>query len=389
MRCPVRDRLISTLCSLTALCVIPACAEDTILPVDSSCGDQRKDVSEECDVASAGCVECRVARGYTCNDETCTPICNDRLVVSGEECDPPNGINCDSSCRSGQKTEACDMTGYWVLRQTDFSIDTVLSQVQTSTNWYVFKLQQTGSAFFVERAINCGIKITGSANADLTEKGVHGLIWLNPQDTDTPAPRQPRKGTFTAAGGSCTFALDRNYMVRGGKPTLLPADFTAKPELESLPDLPSESTPEKPTGTNLQNASDDDNDTYPGVMYRVSGNARGNRSVVQRDWNEYSTAPDRPIPTNAIEFVARSRFDNQENILFVNDCPLVGCGILLAGSNPAPNLPGRATFLYLGKQLDEPRVSRVIKKALKQDVEQDFQTCTNAQAALPHDPSKQ
>jgi hypothetical protein len=178
-------------------------------------------------------------------------------------------------------------------------------------------------------------------------------------------------------------------MVRGGSPSLLPADFISKPALSTLPALPYEETPDKPTGAHLEGATDEDGDGDPGVLFRVSGNATGNRSVVQRDWNEYSTDPESVIPQNAIEFVARSTFDNQENILYVSQCPLVGCGLLLAGSRPAPNLKGRATFQYLGKRLDEPRVSRVVTAPLKTSVEQDLQTCANARVALPHDPSKQ
>lgn len=359
------------------------------MPVDAVCGDLQKSGSEECDVASAGCVECRVAKGFTCTENECATVCGDGITVSGEECDPPNGISCDSSCHTGQKNEACNMAGFWVVRQTDFSIDTVLSQVQTSTNWYVFELVQDGDGFFVQNGLNCGIKVTGSANADLTEAGVRGLIHLNPQDKDAPAPRKPRQGRFAALADGCSFSMDRNYMVRGGdQAALLPADFTSKPELSSLPPLPYEDTPDKPTGAHLAGATDEDGDGHPGVLFRVSGNASGNRSVVQRDWNEYSTDADTHIPTNAIEFVARVQFDNQENILYVDQCPLVGCGILLAGSHPAQNLRDRVTFQYLGKGLNEPRVARVLAGALKQDLEADLKTCANARAALPHDPSK-
>jgi hypothetical protein len=354
------------------------------------CGDSKKDANEECDLSSVGCVECHVAAGYTCNDETCAPVCGDGKLVAGEECDPPNGTTCDSACRSGVKTEACDMTGYWIARQTDFSIDSVLSQVQTSTNWYVMQLVQSGDTFHVELAVNCGVKVTGSANADPSDETTRALTWLNPQDKNTPAPRHPRQGTFTQEAGACAFTLDRNYMVRGGDPKLfLPPDFIAKPELSSLPPLPSEATPATPTGTNLVGATDEDGDGELGILYRVSGNASGSRSVVQRDWNEYDTPPGSPIPANALEFVARVRFDNQENILVVSHCPLVGCGILLAGSRPAPSLPGRVTFRFLGKTLDDPRVSRVIAGVLKEDLTRDLQTCANARAALPHDPSKQ
>ncbi len=378
-------------CNVAALCIVGlwGCAEDVIYSAGAVCGDLQKTEREECDVTSVGCVECRVAPGFSCSDESCAPVCGDNQVVAGEECDPPNGVTCDSECRSGAKAEACDATGYWIARQTDFSIDSVLSQVQTSTNWYVFEIVQTGSTFEVETSIFCGLRVTGSATVDLTEAGARGLLWLNPHGGDVPPPRQARKGSFTPAGDGCAFAMDRQYIVRGGDPSLLPTDFVSKPELSTLPPLPRVDDPQKPPTMPFPGAADEDGDGVPGVKFQISGNASGARSVVQRDWNEYFSEPNAPVPANAIEFRSTVRFDNQESILAVSGCPLVGCGILLAGSRPAPSLPGRVVFRYLGKDLDEPRAARIIGGPLKVNADTDLQTCANARASLPHDPSKQ
>jgi hypothetical protein len=154
--------------------------------------------------------------------------------------------------------------------------------------------------------------------------------------------------------------------------------------------LPKEDNPEKPTGANLTGAVDTDGDGHPGVAFTISGNANGVRNVVQRDWNEYFTPDGATIPSQAIEFTAGVHFDNQENVLFVSRCPLVGCGILTAGSHPSTTLHDRVTFRYLGKSLTgDAGVTGVIVRELKQDDDADFQTCENARAALPHDPSKQ
>jgi len=372
---------------LVSLVATVGCAKDVILPVAQVCGNLKQEGTEECDLASEGCVQCKVAKGFTCNDETCTATCGDSVVAGDEECDPPDGIQCDSECRAGEKTEVCDMTGYWVVRQTDFSVDDVLSQVQTSSNWYVFHLTQTDTAFQVDQAIFCGIHVSGSATVDLTLGGIRGLMWFNPQDKDTPPPRSARKGTFSAMGDGCNFAMDRNYMVRGADASLLPTDFLAKPDLATLPPLPHEDDPEHPTGTNLDGAVDSDGDGHPGVAFQITGNANAVRNVAQRDWNEYSTPPGKPIAANSIEFTADCTFDNQENILVVSRCPLIGCGILLASSTPAKNLQDRVTFRYLGKDLTEPRVARVIVADLKTDEDSDLQTCENVRNTLVHDSS--
>ncbi len=369
-----------------ALVLAPACAEDRILPVDAVCGDGKKQKGEECDLVSEGCVECRVAKGFTCTDTACTPICGDGLKVGGEQCDPPDGVTCDSSCGAATKTEACDMTGYWITRQTTFSIDSVLSQVQTASNWHAYHFTQTGTSFAVDASAFCGIHVTGSATVDLTEGGVRGMIWLNSEGPDNS--RGSRRGTFTETASGCELAMDRFYFVRGLEDRFLPQDFLAKPDLSTLTPLPYEDDPEHPTGAHTDGALDLDGDGFLGLAYRISGNASGTRNVVQRDWGEYFPSPDYPVVKNAIEFSTAAAFDNQENILHLSHCPLVGCGILRAGSIPAVNLKHRMTFRYLGADLTDPRVSAVFAADLRKNIDDDVATCANVRAALQHDASK-
>lgn len=400
MRPPFRASRGLAVLGLALLASSAGCAHDVILPVASLCGDGKKTGTEECDVVGTlGCDNCHVAHGWTCTEDACTATCGDGIQAAGEACDSADRTQCDSSCHVGTKAEACDMTGYWIARQTDFSRDTFFADVQTSSNWYVFKLSQTGDSFQVEEAINCGVRVTGSATAELTEAGVRGLLRLNPQDKDVPPPRKPRQGTFTTTGDGCTFAMDRNYMVRGANPAMFlpsPTDFPLKPDLSTLPPLPHEDTPIKPTSQHLDDGTtDDDGDGDPGITYQIGGSTSGRRSVVQRDWNEYSTTSDFHIPANAIEFTARCDFDNQENILHVTACPPAGCRILLAGSSHAENLTDRVTFRYLGKNLDDEGVKRVLAGPLKgsgdggDGLDIDMKTCANARTDLPHDPSKQ
>ena len=167
---------------LVLLASTMGCAHDVILPVTSLCGDGKKTGTEECDVpTSVGCVNCRVVAGFTCTEDACTSTCGDGIQVAGEECDSTDRTQCDSSCHSGTKPEACDMTGYWIVRETNFSRDTVFVDVQTSSNWYVFHLVQSGDSFHVEEAINCGIRVTGSVTVELTEAAVRGLLRRNPR----------------------------------------------------------------------------------------------------------------------------------------------------------------------------------------------------------------
>lgn len=367
--------------------LLGGCAEDVILPVDAVCGNSKLEGPEECDVESPGCQQCTVVQGWTCTEATCKTTCGDEIVAGGEQCDPPDGISCDSSCRSGDKAEACDMTGYWITRETDFSVDDVLNQIQTSSAWYAYRIAQTGDTYAVEQSLACGIQASGTADINLTAGGVRGLLYKNPQHT------QPRQGSFVEQDGECVFEMDRQYNVRGAEKRFLPEDFSTNPDLESLPPLPYEDNPERkkgePFGEHLDGAVDDDGDGLPGILFVISGNANGARNVVQRDWDRYFTDEDISIPTHAIEFQARCEFDNQENILVVTGCPLLGCGVLLAGSVPAPNRKNRVTFRYLGKELSDPRVSEVVVADMLADEMSDLETCKNVREALPHDRSKE
>lgn len=380
------------------------CAEDRILPVPFVCGDGVKDPNEQCDVADIGCVRCRIAPGYTCTEEAgddggtvtkCVARCGDGEVAPGkEECDPPDGITCDSSCQGAAKTAACDLTGYWLVREMAFSVDSVIQAIQTVSTWYIVKMSQTGEVVQIDKAISCGIIVTGSATVQPTDEGVRNMIWSNPQDLDAQSlpvnPRPPRRGTFRDLGDRCELTLDRHYTIRGAdEGRFTPADFVSSPDLATLPPLPYEIDPINPTLANVDGALDTDGDGLLGFAYVLSGAIEGRRNAAQRDWVEYFTPSDWVIPRFAIEFSVRERYANQESILSVTNCTPTLCPFLVANATPHGALNHRAHYLYLGNSITEPRVSRILTRELKEDREADFQSCLNERIALPHDPAKQ
>lgn len=365
------------------------CVEDKVLPVDQVCGNLKKEGTEECDLADIGCVGCHIVPGFTCDDTKCTSTCGDGIVAAGaEDCDPPNLMTCDSSCHAGVKTEDCDMNGYWLARETAFSIDNLLSEVQTTSHWHVYHFSQVGDTFQVDKHIDCGVLVTGSATVQMTDKGVQNLMHANPMDTDSP--RGPRKGTFKLVGTGCELTMDRQYNVRGALESVyLPTDFLAKPDLSTLPPLPYNPDPTTlaDAGATLAGEVDEDQDGKPGVAFILSGPITGSRHTAQRDWVEIFTDPAALATPKALEFTVRTNFDDQENILLVDNC--TGCGLLLVGAHPGSNMNNRVTLRYLGKDMTDPRVSRILTEDLKVSISADFQTCLNERASLPHDPSKQ
>lgn len=370
------------------------CAEDRILPAingcegddcaqANGCGDGRLDSGEECDNASAGCQSCKIADGWTCAGPTCSEICGDGLEVGAEECDPPDGVTCDTSCRNydGARPD-CSMDGYWMVRQTDFSRDTAISALQASSNWYVYRFEQSGDSFTTVQSLYCGVEVTGTVTVRPRPAGYRALLYSNAADGSTW--RGTRSGTFKAGSEFCEFEMDRWYVVRGLTDAMLPTQFSDKLDLEDLPPLPYEEKPLEPTGAHLEGALDVDGDERPGFAWQLSGNVTGVRHTVQRDWNEYTTDSARwPITKGAIEFTTRSRFDNEERVLAVQDCGQA-CPFLATGSVPSPGEKSRVTFRFLGSELDEPRVSEIIQSSLYKDADQDMATCKKVRTALPH-----
>ncbi|HEY8040711.1 MAG TPA: hypothetical protein VIF15_12990 [Polyangiaceae bacterium] len=351
-----------------------ACAQDVVQPdvgTEASCGDGVVQSGEACDVASPGCVSCQIVPGWLCPGNVCTLICGDGVVGTAGSCDAP------------RRDTDCDMTGYWAGRATDYTKDAVLGNVQTSSNWYLFHLQQSGTDFQVVEQLDCGVHVTGSATVDYTPGSLRGMMYLNRMDGGGSRPA--RHGTSQAADGGCAVTLDRWYNMRGGADALLPADFSTHPALASLPPLPTVSDPvtsnDFPAG-----ATDPDGDGIPGIGLHITGVFSGTRNEVQRDWKEYATAAGAPVKAGALSLDVRGTFDLQGSVLRVTDCG-TACALIASAAHVDSAIPGRLTFAFIGKTPGSARVAPVVAGVPRQSLDADLTTCANVRLMLPHDPS--
>ncbi|CAN5151796.1 hypothetical protein BH09MYX1_BH09MYX1_20880 [soil metagenome] len=364
-------------CTSVLLSALSAgCAKDVVLPAESTeavCGDGILASTEECDGTFPGCNACRIIPGWDCEANACHPLCGDGIVGDGELCD------------NARKLEPCDLNGYWAVRETSFTRDSVLGEIQTSSGWYLFHISQTGDAFQIEEALGCGVRVTGSATVEDTTASLRALVYKN--DMGTTGKHGPRRGTFKPEGNGCAFSLDRFYQARCVVDALLPSDFLAKPDLSALPQMPEEPNPLDPTGQSLNGADEPDGDGIPGYSLRISGIATGIRNAAQRDFTEFATKSGTPTTKNAITFVAPCNFDLQESILRVSDCGL-SCGLIASKAFVAKEKTPRTTFRFVGHTLDGPTAKAIIKGPLHADTSVDLATCGNVRSALPHDPAK-
>lgn len=187
-------------------CAAAACVKDVVQPdvgPDAVCGNGVVDPGEECDASSAGCVDCQVAPGWACTSNVCTQTCGDGVVGTGVTCASPH------------RDTDCDMTGYWAVSETDYTCDDVFHQPQTSSNWYLYHLVQTGNDFHVDEELDCGVHVTGSATVDYTPPSMDAILYLNSMDGSGSHPA--RHGTSQATAGGCAVTLDRWYKIAGRK----------------------------------------------------------------------------------------------------------------------------------------------------------------------------
>ena len=350
---------------------LAACAHDLVLPGETSsstCGNGVTEAGEECDVASPGCVHCQVQPEWTCTASGCHPLCVDGVIGTGPACSDPH------------RDAACDLTGFWGVRESTYLRDTFFGSVQVSSNWYLYEIGQVGTRFTIDASLDCGVHVTGSATIDYPRSTSRALIWENAED-GTDAMRGKRDGTSNVAEGGCAVTLAPWFFVRGVVTSFLPTSFASDVPLSALPPLPVVTDPVHgnvfPAG-----ATDPTTIGIPGVGTVVSGLAPGLRYSVQRSTTSFATTTS--VPAYALSLSIPGSFDVQENVLRVTECG-GACALLTAIATPATDLRPHASWRFIGKTLGSARMASIVVAAPRADVNLDLETCANVQALLPHD----
>jgi len=352
---------------------VPACASDVVLPDlpgTAVCGDGVVEAGEGCDTASKGCVDCAVVPGWTCPGNACSFVCGDGVTGSGPTCSDP------------RRDTDCDMTGFWAMRETDYTCDSVFDNPQTSSNWYLYEIAQSGGAFQITSDLDCGVHVTGSVTVDYTVSALDAVMYENPMDGR--GSHGHRHGTSTTAEGGCDVTIERWYQVRGATEAFLPADFSSDAPLSSLPPLPVVSDPIAGT-TFPSGATDPDGDGFPGISFQLSGIVSGVRDSVQRVWKQYASIPGTPVVAGSLQLSVPGAYDVRENVLHVSQCG-TSCALLTSPA-AASTRPVSTTLAFLGKTLGSARVSAVVTGAPGKNVDADLATCANLRLVLPHDPT--
>ncbi|MFO0676512.1 MAG: hypothetical protein U0169_08260 [Polyangiaceae bacterium] len=364
--------LVRSFAVVALVAFAPACSKDSAPGVTSStprCGNGIVESGESCDLTSPGCDACLVRPGWSCDTARCVEIA------------------CDGGpCGTTSRATSCSMAGFWAARETNFARDQVVGAVQSSSNWFLIEIAQEGDAFVYRQSLDCGIHVTGSVTVDLSERALRASVHANRMDgvgEDGGVGRPARRGTAVAEGDGCAIRLDRWYKVRGLAESFLPADFASKPDLGSLPPVPTVNDPvngdESPVGT-----VDSDGDGIVGLGFRITGFVSGVRNSAQRDWKEFATVPGKPVAKGALRFDVPGTFDLQESVLRVTECG-TSCALLKGTAVAATDIPSRIAFAYVGAARGTAEVDAVVGGAPRADLDVDLATCEKVRALLPHE----
>jgi hypothetical protein len=359
---------------------LAGCARDDIgtdTGLDPVCGNGVRETGEECDLSNPGCVGCQVVPEWTCDTAACHLICGDGVVGTGDRCESP------------QRDTECDMSGYWAEREADWSRDAVVNHPQAQSDWHLLHFVQSGDDFTVDEELDCGLRVSGSATVEFSPGTLRGLIYINRMDgkadeIDGGTSHPARRGTSKASDGGCAMTFERHYIQRGLDDTWLPSDFNAGVALKDMPALPSVLDPVKGTDWPA-GATDPDGDGIPGAAFQITGVVTGTRNAVQRQWRQYATDPGKPAPAHAVELVVPGDYDLQESVVRVTSCGKA-CPLLASGSHTGNDIRPYLVLSYIGRTLGSPRVSSILGKAPRQDLNADLTTCAHIRRVIPHNP---
>lgn len=222
----------------------------------------------------------------------------------------------------------CDLSGIWIAEQETLN-SVLVSGLATARNWFYYEIEDEGDRFTVQRGWDCGFDTTGLTTVALFPETIKSLALRNRQEgvldatTDPPLVAAPRTGIYRPSRNPevCELYMDRWWWIRGADPKYLPErsqygelDIA---DMEALAKLPTKDAPE--------GQQDWDSDGKPGIAIEVFKPLRGQRHVIQRDWNEIGPFF---VPDGAQKFLGPISFNNQETVLDASS------SLLATGSTP-------------------------------------------------------
>jgi hypothetical protein len=224
----------------------------------------------------------------------------------------------------------CNMAGVWVAEQ--YTVSVALGADQTAVNYYYFDISQDGDTFIINKQLNCGFIVTGSANVTVPNATLEALA-------DNEFAGLGRKGTFAEEGDACHFSLQRSYSVRGANKAEFLTDVwnigDDPIDLDDFPALPA---------NEAQGMEDWDNDGREAITLEVSGLLSGKRAVAQRDWTEHEGTVPALVDQFGGEGVIVVHWDSQEAVSTVD----TDFGL---GTTAIPSGDGWARYARVGSQL--------------------------------------
>lgn len=261
---------------------------------------------------------------------------------------------------AGATDADCDFNGVWAAQQ--LTVSQALELAQTSNNWYLLEIKQTGDDVVVSNSFDCGIEVRGSATVTLTKATLQGELPHNHQDG--------RKGTLKKVDGKCVLDVERFWSIRGAdEMRFLPGNV--RNSMMNIVDV-AKALP-LPTTTMTDGAIDTEGDGKLGIAFQAMGIISGTRNSVQRDWTRWFTGSGFEIMPSADwskDITAAADFDNEESVIDATS------DLLRSPSSPKTGAKHQIRLRFLGRDRSDARAMAMIKS-------NDVDTCYAIQDALP------
>jgi hypothetical protein len=234
----------------------------------------------------------------------------------------------------GATDPACDLTGYWAVKQS-LIVQTALAGPLRVTTWYYMQLAQTGERALWVDGHECGQLAKGAAEQSISRDTLAVVVTKNSW--------RDRQVSVKREGDLCSIAFGRAWIVRGADPVLhLPAGVFARvglAEQRAVP-LPTRDAPEA--------AEDWNGGSGVGIAGRIDGTVSAVRWTTQRSYTEWLSNDAYPVAAGALErFMLAARFDAEVRVLRVDPPNLL---LENLDAPAAPEHPdNQAELLLLGR----------------------------------------
>ncbi|MET0283839.1 MAG: hypothetical protein ABW352_05195 [Polyangiales bacterium] len=246
---------------------------------------------------------------------------------------------------------ACDLNGYWAVKQVLIN-DAGIAGSQRTAQWFYVALSQQGEEVTMVEHHDCGQLTRGDTQVVVPVDTLRVLVSKNSW--------KGRSARIEREGDACAVRFERAWTVRGADPAeYLPAGVFASGGLSAQAAMP------LPNVFDTEGAEDWNGATLSrlGFALSISGATSGTRWMTQRLYSEWFSDDAHAVPATVERdsLVLAARFDSEMNVLSAS--PSNGLLQTLVPTPDGSNVENHVELKFLGVTEDDPRGASVVDQS--------------------------